>query len=312
MTFTQVLTILRGYMANIEAPDGSSLLDAVVARDSRFAGALETGRSYFQTWKDHSRDPSSPSLSIWPFLMALQNKVGMELKVDINQHRLKEEWQVSGGNLARLEEVLTGDGPHVVIMRHGTQFSDKPDKIEMMRFPANMKEPLTGISMAQATATGVALAVIARKLGKQIEVISSENERALQTAAIIAGIAEAGLTIDRGLNCVNYPPEKEVSNEKLLDLLGRENNGALLWREDIVDRVCGPGTFQRISRDMSRLLTRLLLRDNNVITVVVTHTQQTQAADVFAGNRPSRLRELGMRLFTPQESTLLPNGIFAK
>lgn len=299
-------------MVRAEAPNNQDLLQAAINRDLRFAGALETGRSYFQTWKDHSREPSSPSLSIWPFLMVLQNKVGMELKVDINQHRLKEEWQVSAGNLARLEEVLSGDGPRVIIMRHGTQFSNDPNKLKMMRHPANMKEPLTNMSMAQAAATGVALAIVARRIGKKIEVISSENERALQTAALVAGIAGASLTIDKRLNCVNYPPEDEVSDEELLDLLGPKNNGALLWVKEIVDRVCGEGTFDRITQDMKDLHQKLLSQDGNSIKVIITHTQQTQAADVFAGNRPSRLRELGMRLFTPQKSTLLPNGIFAK
>lgn len=294
-------------MGGHESLSHQDLLTAAIARDPRLAGALETGKGYFQTWKDIPR-----ALFLWPFLMSLQDKAGAELGVGVSERRLKEEWQVSSGNLARLEEALFGEGPRVIIMRHGTQFSDNPNKINMMRLSHNMTQPLTDISMVQATATGVALAIIAGKLGKPIEVISSENERALQTAALIAGIAGVPLAIDGSLNCVNYPPEKEVSDKKLLELLGPENNGALLWQEKIVDRVCGPGTFQRISRDMPRLLARLLLQDNNTITVVITHTQQTQAADVFAEDKPLRLRELGVRLFTPQKSTLFPNGIFTK
>ncbi len=289
-------------------PEVAASLQAGISRNSRLAPAIEVGENALRELLNQTSTLSAESL------IEIQRKAITRIIVGLNSAEAAEmtkTGEVNSQSLIDLEQVLTGEGPRVIFMRHGTQFSDLPDKKDKMRLPANMTEPLTDISMAQAVATAVALSVIAGRLGKPLQIISSENERALQTAAIIAGVAGADLIIDRSLNCVNYPPKNEVNDDELNKLLGEENNGALLWQENRVDKVCGPGTFQRISRDMSRLLARLLLRDNNAITIVVTHTQQTNAADVVAGNAPLRLRDLGMRTFSPSESVLIANGIFS-
>lgn len=280
------------------------LLQAVVDRDPRLAPAIDVGIYAFRAIL------SGASTLNADFLLEVEQDAAKAIVVFPDEAAgLVRTSEIHPQSLIDLEQALAGDGPRVIIMRHGTQFSDMP-KIDMMRLPHNMTEPLTDISMAQAVATAVTLSVIAGKLEKPIRVISSENKRALQTAALIAGITGAQFVIDKRLNCVNYPPKKEVSDEELSQLLGPENKGALLWQKEIVDRVCGPGTFERISRDMPRLLARLLLQDNNSITIVITHTQQTQAADVLAEDEPVRLRELGVRLFSPSGSVLVPNGIF--
>lgn len=225
---------------------------------------------------------------------------------------IKESALVHMDSVLDLQQLLVGEGPRVIVMRHGTQHSDLASKLDLMRQPQNQTDPLTTPSAAQAVVTGVILATIAEKAGKRIRVVSSENTRAIQTGAIVAGSSSGSLVIDKRLTCLDYPPVSEVSDDALLDRLGRENNGAVIWKEGIVENVFGYGAYKRVTRDMADILVQYLLSDASEIVVVVTHTQQTNACDVYAEDKPLRLRELGMRVFTTERQVLLPNGVFIK
>lgn len=296
-----------------EAPRGQDLLTQLVSEDPRLRVAIVQAKDQLFITKYTLNGVSTP-----PVLAVLQQGLVVRLGLPFSEaNQVGERGLVNEENLKQLKEAFQADGPHVVFMRHGTQFSDNPDKIVMMRLPNNMNEPLTTQSMIQATATAVAIAEIARKTGKKIRVVSSENRRALQTAAVIAGAAKAATTatleIDQRLNCVNYPPIDEMSEEELRSHL--DAGGSLPWEEDAVDAVCGGGTYQRIMEDIKQMLDETLVQDSNTITIVITHTPQTQAMDTLFWQQPNRLRELGMRVVSfgqnrEIQTTLFPNGIF--
>lgn len=219
--------------------------------------------------------------------------------------------------VANALEALTGEGGRVVMMRHGGQtvnpqvalMSDDLKKIRMMQLPFNMFDPLSAHSRAEAFGTAIPLRVAQERTGKTLEIRTSENARALQLAVLIARIANAGsFLIDRRLTCVNYR-SIGVSDEQLLQWLA-ESKGSLPWKPEIVNRVCGEGTFEKIVRDVDRVITEGIANPNKIV-LCITHTQQTNACDEREWETPTRYAELGMRIIQPQTSFLLKNGIYA-
>lgn len=191
-------------------------------------------------------------------------------------------------------EFSEGDGV-ALWMRHGKQQAQAGhSKIDMMRLPDNMEDPMTDESLIEAVGTGIILRYIAEKTGKPIEVKTSENKRAMQAAGIIAAIANARASVDQRLTCVNY--NNNLINEEVNQRLGLENNGSLVWEEEIVDSVCGEGTWARISSGTIEMLNESQRgRGTEKITVFLTHTQQTNVLDNAYGDNPTRLAELGFR-----------------
>lgn len=286
-----------------ELPSRLDVLDRVFAADERIGSAIAVARNV-RPWLEFDT----------VFLAQIAEDFLTQAKISsLDAKRIIDKSAiVSLANILSLRQALAGEGPSVIVMRHGTQHSDLASKLDLMRQPQNQTDPLTTASAAQAVVTGVILATIAERSGKRIRVVSSENTRALQTGAIVAGISGGSLVIDNRLTCLDYPPVSEVSNDALLDRLGRENNGAVVWKEEIVDNVFGQGTYKRATRDMADILTQHLLKEGDEIVVVVTHTQQTNACDVYAGDEPLRLRELGMRVFTSEKQVLFSNGVFIR
>ncbi|MBI2036202.1 histidine phosphatase family protein [Candidatus Microgenomates bacterium] len=301
-------------MTRQEAPKGHDLLTQLVSEDPRLGVAIVRARDQLFITKYTLNGLSTPLA-----LVAFQEGLVVRLNLPFSETRqAAKKGLANEGSLKRLEEVFQSNGPHVAFMRHGTQFSDNPDKIAMMRLPNNMTEPLTTQSLIQAAATAVAITEIARKTGKKIRVVSSENRRALQTAAVIAGVAKeitpVNFEVDQRLNCINYPPLDEMVEEELRKYL--DAGGSLPWREDVVDAVCGEDTYQRITTNMRQVLDGSLGKGSDIITIIVTHTQQTQAVDTIFGEEPGRLRELGMRIAFPgqqqnPQTALFQSGIFA-
>lgn len=202
-------------------------------------------------------------------------------------------------------EFSEGDGV-ALWLRHGKQQAQAGhSKIDMMRLPDNMEDPMTDESLAEAVGTGIILRYISEKTGKPIEVKTSENKRAMQAAGIIAAIANARVSIDQRLTCVNY--DNRLSDEEVNQRLGPENNGSIVWEEEIVDSVCGEGTWARISSGTIEMLNGSQLgRGTEKITVFLTHTQQTNVLDNAFGDNPTRLAEFGFR------ATRRPSGASLK
>ena len=92
--------------------------------------------------------------------------------------------------------------------------------------------------------------------------------------------------------------------------MGRDNNGALVWRKEILDSVCGDGSFRTIDKDMRSVIGDFRTRDG--LTICITHTPQMNAADVVMGETPVRIPELGFRVITRKGSLQFPTNVFSK
>lgn len=216
-------------------------------------------------------------------------------------------------------DALYGEGTRVVVKRHGTQEKNcvtaslrgAEQKIRMMQLPHNMEDGLTHTSLAESAAEAVLFEYAAAITGKNVRVLSSENTRSAQPAVMISQRGGA-LAFASPLRCVNY--RSDIPWQQINDLLGQERQGSLIWDEKVVNSVCGNGTFLQLTTDFTKLLQNYLNhRDENEIVLMITHTQQTNIADICAGAVPERWREYGSRIFIDsQSSILLPRGVRIK
>ncbi len=214
--------------------------------------------------------------------------------------------------------VLFAHFPRVIMWaRHGKQQMDAAtanlgsaeQKLSMMKLPHNMADPLTDDSIAEAVGTGLILKYMAEKNGKKIQVRTSENMCAAQAAVIIAGVSGATVDTDSRLTCINYP--NGIPDVEILERLGAENKGALPWTKEVVDNVCGEGTYDKISRGVIDMYEAA---DYNSITLNITHTQQINVLDSLARRVPIRLAELGFQIdnlaLTGRLSGVSSNGFY--
>lgn len=223
--------------------------------------------------------------------------------------------QIDSEKVECLSELVQSSQGGLIIMRHGIQFVEDEDrkrlidptkKIRLMQLPYNLNDPAAAQSLAEAGSLALVLMYLGLKNEIPVVTKTSGNKRAAEIGAIIAVVNGFDVAIDSRLTCANYPTDK--SDEELARLLGRENNGSLAWNRDIVDSVCGEGKFDSITNDITHLIDEL--HDKPQLTVCITHTPQTNAADLIAGKEPMRMPELGFRLFTKNTSILFPDNIF--
>ncbi len=177
-----------------------------------------------------------------------------------------------------------------------------------MQLPHNMIDPLTDQSIAEAVGLSLVLACVSQEINPgTIKVRSSANTRAAEVAALVARLTGGTAVYDERLNCVDYPKGK--TDQEIDHLLGPANKGSLRWDKKTVDDAIGDGTYNRTTKNVKDLIQEGVTVKG--WTIDVTHTQQTNAADLKAGREPSRLAEMGFSVWrSPVESTLLPNGIF--
>lgn len=202
-----------------------------------------------------------------------------------------------------------------MMLRHGGQLLGREtgdlkgasQKIRLMQSPHNMRDPLTDQSIAEAVGLSLALTCISQETNLPIRVRSSVNTRAAEVAAVVTRLTGGTVAVDNRLKCIDYPKDK--TDEEIDNLLGAANKGSLRWDRRTVDGVIGPGTYDRITQDVAALIHEGVTR--NGLTIDVTHTQQTNAADIKVGREPSRLAEMGFSIWRlPMQSTLFGNGIF--
>lgn len=208
------------------------------------------------------------------------------------------------------------DSGRYIMLRHGGQRIDgetgdlkgASQKIRLMQLPHNMVDPLTDQSIAEAVGLGLVLACVSQGINPgTIQVRSSVNTRAAEVAAVVARLTGGSAVYDARLNCVDYPGDK--TDQQIDDLLGPANKGSLRWDRLTVDGVIGNGTYDRITQNVEDLIREGVTAKG--WTIDITHTQQTNAADLKAGREPSRLAEMGFSVWrSPVESRLLPNGVF--
>lgn len=184
-------------------------------------------------------------------------------------------------------------------MRHGEQLSHniagldaEMAKITQMRRENNTQDEITETSALDFIPTMVVAKYLKDKHGIQISVATSGNRRAIQPAAALAAALEVEAQHDARLDCVDYPEAEVLSDGALKQHL---NNGALPWDEKQqkqVDAVCGEGTYQRITDQVSELLDINQLTANQ-LHLMMTHTQQINAASKAHGQPVSRFNSYG-------------------
>ncbi|CAN5145495.1 hypothetical protein BH09PAT1_BH09PAT1_8650 [soil metagenome] len=223
--------------------------------------------------------------------------------------------QIDKEAVSTLFETIKDNNGGLILMRHGVQsvaeeerrlLEDPHRKIRLMQLPYNFDDPASAQSVAEASSLAIIMMHISKLNNIPVEIITSGNRRAAEIGAVMSVSNSFHVAGDDRLTCVNYPTDK--TDEELDLLLGRENKGSLVWERGKIDSVCGVGTFDQISSNIGSLVSEYQYMPR--LTVGITHTPQTNAADLIAGDNPIRMPELGMRLFSGNESIRFPSNIF--
>ena len=204
---------------------------------------------------------------------------------------------------AEVSQKIVNQGA-ILLMRHGEQTPPPGSlppaalKIAMMRAPENRAAPATDASLAEFLSTVSVLA----SFDREISVEGSSNLRARQPAEWLAELIQKPLELRPLWDCVDYLPESSFPN--LLQLLPE---GTLPWKETLVDAAVGPGTYRTILDAVSR---EILPPPHPRLRVIITHTQQIQAACQLLGLPLARLGHYGFILILPHEALVYPNGFY--
>lgn len=297
-------------MPHVEASNGIEVLNQLTENDSW----IKT--TYFLVM-EASRQFDNP-LFKRNFAEAGSINAAGKLQRDIMAvipHDGEQARDIKPGKVRALSDFIEMNNGGLIIMRHGRQFIEDEQrklltgsmrKINLMQLPFNDEDPADAQSLSEAAGLSIALKSILRDFELPIRMISSRNARAADIAAVICVANNADIQIDDRLTCVNYP--SDIPAEQLVRLIGENNNGALTWNKEIIDPVCGEGTFDKITSDVSELIAET--SNFTGLTVCITHTPQMNAADLIASNSPVRVPELGFRIFGRNQSLQFPNSIF--
>jgi hypothetical protein len=172
----------------------------------------------------------------------------------------------------------------------------------MMRAPENDWAPITNASADEFVFTIAALGWVQKATQLPIHIESSANLRARQAAERAAQWFHVTHHIRSIWNCIDDLPEEHLSTEKLLMFLP---DGTVSWRREMIDAVAGPMTYPKILEAVKGEL-----KPSKTLRVVITHSQQLQAACETLGLPQSRLNHNGFVLITPAGPSLYPNGFF--
>lgn len=176
-------------------------------------------------------------------------------------------------------------------MRHGEQVKSEAvlqlptaaeQKIAMMRRDENRTAGITSASYSELE--NVLAIFLDQKLPVRIE--SSENMRAYLPAEWLSKHLHAPLETRSIWNCIDYLDS--LSTAALLEILP---DGTVPWERDNIDLVAGEGTYDKITESVEKELT-----PGHEIRIIVTHTQQIQAACKKLGLPLSRFGHYGFVL----------------
>lgn len=205
-------------------------------------------------------------------------------------------------------------GPAIFMMRHGEQkqsvwVEELADpalkKIAMMRKEENMKNPLTSASALELQETAHAFQNIIKNSGiSSWHIETSKNLRAFQTAAILAKELNLPVCVKEKWTCINYPEKAEMSTEDLLKLLP---DGTLPWTIEHVDAVGGPGTYDKIHENVRESIISYQPEQG---VIIITHTQQMNAAAQQQGLPVTRVENYGFVLITGTKTRLFSSGLY--
>lgn len=230
----------------------------------------------------------------------------------LNEPLKAEVFFIQAENIRRLDPKIAAEVSQkienqgaILLMRHGEQtppgVSIPPAelKIAMMRAPENRAAPATEASLAEFLSTVSVLS----SFGKEISIECSSNLRALQPAQLLSELTQRPLKLRPLWDCIDYLPESAAPN--LIQLLPE---GTLPWKEPLVDAAVGPGTFRNILDSVSR---EIVPPPHPRLRIVITHTQQIQAACQLLGLPLARLGHYGFILILPNQALVYPNGFYA-
>src|SRR5260221_1501410 len=204
----------------------------------------------------------------------------------------------------------------LILMRHGPQDSHE-DKITQMKQPANMQDPTTSQGLVEFTSTLLALEYALQGIknahpGKDVtlQILSSKNRRAMDIAQTIADVFHIEVMESQLLTCLDYLPFVTANNENLAS----DGSSAVEWEEEKINNVFGEQMYLTITSGMQNFIHPYTQPDvnNPTLTIAITHTQQTNAADVLANRPPVRLANFGIEIFpiTVEPSLQMKNGVY--
>lgn len=235
--------------------------------------------------------------------------------IDITEHhRICERPRLIDAKAVRKLMQLFDSGKVMILMRHGEQQMSQRvkslpnkalQKIAMMRMEENTNNPLTEHSQIELYGTVAVIDYIKAysKVAWRIE--TSSNRRAYQAANLIGDATNIPVTNNSIWDCVNYPEESIISTKNLLEILP---NGSLPWDLEVVNRVIGPGTYEKIHRDVN--VASKSLHDKECL-LCISHTQQLNALAEQKNLPIIRLGYYGFIVITDDSrAEIFPNGIY--
>lgn len=245
-----------------------------------------------------------------------------EKQIDFARQYQFELSKIREANLQKIEalvENLHQQKGGLIVLRHGeqdpgTEISTLTDaqkkKVLMMQEPHNTEDPITGASAIEFISTLLTIRYIqANNPNFNFIIETSNNLRAKQPAmALSKFLSLPEPQIEYKWTCINYPADAILPYEELIKYL---IDGTIPWDREIIDKIAGNGTYDRIKNDIKRLIDQQL--DENTVRIVITHTQQTQAFCEIAGLNKVRLTNYGL-IKQPRAKTasLYEEGLYTK
>lgn len=196
---------------------------------------------------------------------------------------------ISKEKVTKLNNFISGDGDRIVFMRHGEQSSPEwissisdpvLRKIRMMQDPFNHEDLLTNKGLVDVFTTAFILLYVKEVTGRQIHVLSSEHNRALEVAEIISVvIPDSTCTTSEGLSCITYRDERDEPPVDMDELLKDIPAGFMPWDSRLVDKWCkttpsGIRQSEAIINTVKDLVKNGTKKKGNDLFIVLTHSQQ--------------------------------------
>ncbi|MEL7430963.1 MAG: hypothetical protein AAGI90_00325 [Chlamydiota bacterium] len=257
-------------------------------------------------------------LSTYPTIAHLSQEELVNLSTDWQKRLAKQlhvnnDYRVLDPEKLRFLETLLETTPGKIVMRHGEQQPSKQvesitslqeKKIAMMRLPDNMQDPPTTRSLVEFFGSMIGFRYIQERLDKDLSILSSKNYRAKIPAELLGGFLNVSTDTKRFLQCINYPPDDQISTQSLLRELSL---GMLPWEQESIDFIVGPKTFERIVEDM-----RTYLEDIQTgIGIAFTHTQQINATQQLVSSPIRRVNYYGFIAVVGENVHVFPEGLYA-
>jgi|GEM_PF-5464267 len=227
---------------------------------------------------------------------------------------LKKDYRRIDFEKVKLLESVLAKGGAQVFMRHGEQKLSKrllemqPErlrKIEMMRNPENLQNPITDISLVEVLAVGIIFSHLKEKNGKNFSIHTSANKRASQVAKCLGSLTQTDPDLLPKLTCINYPDGEKFPSHYLQREL---SSGVLPWEKESIDYIVGAGTYAKIMDQIKEELRAPYAPD--LCTIYLTHTQQINSVQKLNHLPLKRISHLGMIILVEDAVFDFPTGIF--